>query len=248
MALTDKLKAIADAIRSKTGSSDAMTLDEMPEKIAAIETGSSPTAPYVEETYDESGELTAVRMVGHSKVRAGMFSSMTELLKVELPSTLTTIEDRAFNSCSNLKELNLPDNITSIGASAFSGCMLAKITHLPDKLRVINNNAFVLCSCARITELPSTIESIGSYAFSEGVYGDICFGSHLKSLGEYAFSYCSGITSLRFETPEDLPMITSTAFEGCGGILRIDVPWNEGDVPGAPWGAINATINYNYKE
>lgn len=36
MALTDKLTAIADAIRAKTGETGTMTLDEMPEKIAAV--------------------------------------------------------------------------------------------------------------------------------------------------------------------------------------------------------------------
>ena len=36
MALTDKLTAIANAIRAKDGSTDTMTLDQMPEKIAAI--------------------------------------------------------------------------------------------------------------------------------------------------------------------------------------------------------------------
>ena len=38
MALTDKLVAIADAIRAKTGETGTMTLDEMPEKILAIVT------------------------------------------------------------------------------------------------------------------------------------------------------------------------------------------------------------------
>lgn len=38
MALTDKLTAIAEAIRAKTGESGTMTLDEMPEKILAIVT------------------------------------------------------------------------------------------------------------------------------------------------------------------------------------------------------------------
>lgn len=38
MALTDKLTAIADAIREKDGSSGTMTLDQMPEKITAITT------------------------------------------------------------------------------------------------------------------------------------------------------------------------------------------------------------------
>lgn len=39
MALTDKLKAIADAIRGKTGKTDGLTLDQMPGEIASIETG-----------------------------------------------------------------------------------------------------------------------------------------------------------------------------------------------------------------
>ena len=38
MALTDKLTAIADAIRAKDGTTGTMTLDQMPEKIAAITT------------------------------------------------------------------------------------------------------------------------------------------------------------------------------------------------------------------
>ena len=39
MALTDKLTAIANAIRAKDGSTATMTLDQMPEKITAITTG-----------------------------------------------------------------------------------------------------------------------------------------------------------------------------------------------------------------
>lgn len=39
MALTDKLMAIADAIRAKNGGTDAMTLAQMPEKITNIQTG-----------------------------------------------------------------------------------------------------------------------------------------------------------------------------------------------------------------
>lgn len=39
MALTDKLTAIANAIRSKTGETEKMTLDQMPTKIGGIETG-----------------------------------------------------------------------------------------------------------------------------------------------------------------------------------------------------------------
>ena len=43
MALINKLTAIADAIRSKTGSTNTMTLDEMVTAIANITTGSAPS-------------------------------------------------------------------------------------------------------------------------------------------------------------------------------------------------------------
>lgn len=39
MALTDKLSAIANAIRGKTGKADSLTLDQMATEIAGIKTG-----------------------------------------------------------------------------------------------------------------------------------------------------------------------------------------------------------------
>ena len=39
MALIDKLSAIGNAIREKTGKDDLLTLDQMPTEIQAIETG-----------------------------------------------------------------------------------------------------------------------------------------------------------------------------------------------------------------
>ena len=59
MALTDKLTAIADAIRAKDGSTTPMTLDEMPGKIAAITTGGGSSAVSLGDVnfYDYDGTL-----------------------------------------------------------------------------------------------------------------------------------------------------------------------------------------------
>ena len=35
-------------------------------------------------------------------------------------------------------------------------------------------------------------------------------------------------------------------FYECEKLTTINVPWSEGEVAGAPWGATGATINYNY--
>ena len=54
MALTDKLTAIANAIRSKTGKTESMTLDEMVTEILNITTGSVPSDTI---TLDDGTEL-----------------------------------------------------------------------------------------------------------------------------------------------------------------------------------------------
>lgn len=59
MALTDKLTAIADAIRAKTGKTDSLTLEQMPGEIAGITGGgggSSADVRYVTFVNDSTGE------------------------------------------------------------------------------------------------------------------------------------------------------------------------------------------------
>lgn len=55
MALTDKLTAIANAIRGKTGKSDSMTLDQMPTEIAGIATGGGGSYQPITGTFTAAG-------------------------------------------------------------------------------------------------------------------------------------------------------------------------------------------------
>lgn len=59
MALTEKLSAIGDAIRAKTGSSELLTLDDMATEIAAIETGGE-YGKLCADDYLEEGYIKAV--------------------------------------------------------------------------------------------------------------------------------------------------------------------------------------------
>ena len=68
----------------------------------------------------------------------------------------------------------------------------------------------------------------------------------VTSIGSNAFRSCTGLTTLTFKgTPTS---IVSNTFSGCTNLTIINVPWAEGAVANAPWGATNATINYNYTE
>lgn len=57
MALTDKLTAIGDAIREKTGGTELMTLDAMPTEIASIQTGGGGDLP--EEAFTITGDCAS---------------------------------------------------------------------------------------------------------------------------------------------------------------------------------------------
>lgn len=170
------LTQIAGAIRAKTGTGGTLAFPSG--FVSAIEglSGGSATEPYIEETYDQNGQLIDAVMHGYTQIRSNAFAYCEWLVSVSGISAITSIGDGAFDSCSNLALTSLPAGITSIGYNAFSNC--------------------------------------------------------------------KGLTTITFEgTPQS---IDSYVFSGCTNLTTINVPWAEGAVKNAPWGATHATINYNY--
>lgn len=118
----------------------------------------------------------------------------------------------------------LPGDLTTIGYSAFSGCPNLALTSLPSGITRIGYYAFNGCRNLAITRLPPGITNIG-------------FG---------VFANCTGLTSITFEgNPKT---IHSSAFNGGSNLTTIYVPWSQGQVANAPWGASKATIIYDYTE
>ena len=95
-----------------------------------------------------------------------------------------------------------------------------------------------------ITSLPNGITSIGSYAFSGCTNLALTsLPEGITSIGSSAFYNCTGLTSITFKgTPTK---VASNAFSSCTNLKDIYVPWSEGAVANAPWGATNATIHYD---
>ena len=90
--------------------------------------------------------------------------------------------------------------------------------------------------------IPNSVTEIASSAF----YGcsklqSITIPDSVTSIGADAFYNCTSLTIVTFEgTPSKI----STAFYNV--VRDIYVPWAQGAVSGAPWGATNATIHYNW--
>ena len=136
----------------------------------------------------------------------------------------TKVRNYAFYNCTNLALTSLPEGLTSIGQYAFQNCTNLALTSLPEGLMSIGESTFYECTNLALTSLPEGLTNID--------YG--------------AFYNCTSLTSITFKgTPT---AIASNVFFGCTNLTNIKVPWAEGAVSGAPWGATHATITYNYTE
>ena len=63
-------------------------------------------------------------------------------------------------------------------------------------------------------------------------------------IGTGTFAYCTSLTNVTI--PSSVISIGWNAFDSCSSLTTINCGFAENYVPNAPWGATNATINYNY--
>lgn len=136
----------------------------------------------------------------------------------------TTVRPYMYYTASHLNTLELSDTITSIGILAFGSCTGLHSVKLPTALTTIGNGAFNTCIALKEIDIPANVTKV-----------DV-----------NAFAYCTQLAKAVFKgTPTSLH---NTTFSGCDALTEIYVPWSEGEVAGAPWGATKATITYNYTE
>lgn len=122
-----------------------------------------------------------------------------------------------------VEDIYLIDGLITLGMEMFTYCRsLKNIYGDLTTVKTISNSCFQLCES--LTEVP--------------------YMPNIDSVGSNAFINCVGLTQFNFyKTPS--ATIQSSAFTGCTNLTDIYVPWAEGEVANAPWGAPNATIHYN---
>jgi hypothetical protein len=76
----------------------------------------------------------------------------------------------------------------------------------------------------------------------ERKFTSVVIPKEVKNVGNYAFAGCEDLTKVDFSSKPN--SIADTAFLNCQNLAKINAPWCMGGIPGAPWGAENAVINY----
>ena len=109
------------------------------------------------------------------------------MTSIDLPSTITKIDYRAFLDCRNLKNVNIHAGITSIGKGAFQNCYRLEKINIPIGITEIKEKTFYNCSALETINIPEGVTRIEDYAFDGIQYLlSVTFPSTLQYLSVYA--------------------------------------------------------------
>ena len=124
------------------------------------------------------------------------FLECTSLEKINLPSTLTSIQDDAFRDCTKLSTLAFPIALQSIGSHTFDGCRSLETVTLNQNIAKLGVATFSNCISLNSINIPQSINSIPDSCF----YG------------------CSSLTSIDLSSVE---IIGYNAFFGCKNVTFV---------------------------
>ena len=178
------------------------------------------------------------------KIAPYMFYGCSNLRSFIFPPNLTTIATNAFLDCTNLNQIELPDTVTTIDSMAFYNCRQIELSTLPRDLEMIGSAAFYYCQKLKRLKFNNALKSIGSNAFYYCTEMDVVdLPSSLTNVNSQAFYNNNALQCVLFHGKPT--SINSSAFSYCMNLKDIYVPWAQGEVSYAPWGATNATVHYN---
>ena len=183
----------------------------------------------------DKGIKSVVIPNGVTSIGNSAFSGCSSLTSITIPDSVTSIGEMAFYNCSSLKSITIPDSVTSIGNYAFFGCDSLTSLTIPDSVTGIGKNAFNLNSSCRIKTvsyspafetLPDGIlinkKHKALVRTPENLSGGYTIPTGVTSIGAYAFSFCSDLTSITI--PDSVTSIGDSAFSFCSNLTSVTIP------------------------
>lgn len=157
------------------------------------------------------------------KIPALICCNMIQLTSITIPNSVTVIEEAAFSGCNGATSLTIGENVTSIGYNAFSGC-----TRLASVVWNAKN-----CSSAPFEYMENQITSFSFGDKVESIPDDLCkkmsqlteiiIPNSVTSIGEAAFSGCTGLQSITCNAIVP-PTIENYTFYGVDKAIPVYIP------------------------
>ena len=181
----------------------------------------------IPETVSNEGVEYSVTSIGKDA-----FRFCSDLTSITIPHSVTSIGYYAFSVCSGLTSITIPNSVAFIGAGPFSYCsaLTSIVVEAGNTVfdsrnncnAIIHTKTNYLINGCQSTIIPNSVTSIGDYAFSEcSGLTSITIPNSVTSIGYEAFRGCSGLTSITI--PNTVTRIGDHAFSECSGLTSIVV-------------------------
>ena len=188
-----------------------------------------------------SGDITIPSSVTYysatysvTSIGGSAFEICTGLTSIEIPNSVTYIGNYAFDGCTGLTSVTIPNSVTSIGKLAFCDCTGLTSVTIGNSVTSIGAGAFA--GCSGLTSINVASDN-SNYCLVDGVLfnkdkttlilypggkqGAYTIPNSVTSIGDRAFSGCSGLTSVTI--PNSVTSIGTWAFEGCGSLTSVRI-------------------------
>ena len=201
--------------------SDSVTAENVEETIAAVKVGTKEAPVVIKVT----GTISTTTI---SNISTALDNNSSVYFAIDLSGTtgLATIASTAFYHLENLVSIELPETITTINNSAFAYSGLTAIT-IPAKVTSIGDSVFAYCSDLEEVDFAnnSGCTSIGSSVFENcNSLTSITIPDSVTSIGASAFCSCSSLTGIVI--PEGVTILGNELFCGCTSLVSVNLPEN----------------------
>ena len=202
---------------------DALTSVNIPESCTSIAGNPFQGCQSLEEIVVDENNPNYSSMDGvlYDKYMSTLIACPEKKSSIDIPSSVTTIGDRAFHYCSALTSVSMP-SVTTIDSNAFFDCSALTSVYMPE-VTTIGYKAFSDCESLTSVSMPS-VTTIGNGAFSDCRDLTSVSMPSVTTIGNGAFSDCRDLTSV--DIPSSCTSIAGNPFQGCQSLEEIVVDEN----------------------
>lgn len=208
--LKDFLTDVANAIRTKKGTTALINPQDFSSEIASIESGGGGA----DNGFLGVATLRETKVFGSANFKTLIINDGVEEIagyalyrcmatEIILPNSVITLGANSFYNCLNLKSIVLSDNITVLPTQCFYGCSALETVILPENLTTISTGSFRACTALK----------------------KVVFKSKFKTMTTNVFNGCSSMKVLDFSACTSVPSVTNVnSFTGIPATCKIVVP------------------------